>query len=615
MLPLDEKTYADWRGGQNTKLAPRLLKPSELTLARNTWYDARGDLEKRPGYVRHCPQELFPPSARITGGAVYPHPSGTSVVAYWRNGSLILDTACGLSIPPLCSGFSGTAFMEMETAKSRLHGVNGTQSFVYDGTTAFTALGLTAPSSAPSVAAGGAGPLTGSFRYKVTFTYGARGESNPGPTSGTVVLAAQEASLTSIPLGGTGCTARDIYRTTNGGATWYWVATISNNSTTTYTDSTLDSALGDEVETNHDAPPPAKYLRWWKNMMAYAGNPSAPKRVYLSLIGQPEAVPALTHYIDVPVAGDEVTGLGIAGDDLIVFTNASFFALSGGSVETFRFRIVEQSIGCTAPRSVAIHGGGTYFLFYEKVYRTMGGPAVYLSDNVDSGWVPGLKANLREAVATVWRNHLLVGIFTGTTAWASKTGAADDTSANNRVYGLDLALLELAEELRETAWFEWTNMFPSCFVVRRGPAEHSEDLWWGSNRTNGLLYKQSEPGPAGGFADDGAAIAWRIQSAGLVGDDPHLVKKAKRLEVLFTAAAGQTVRAEYRKDGASAWTTLGATASLAADAGAIATARWKFPGGQTHHYLEVALEESSTSYLKFQSMKIGHVVVRRMRGG
>lgn len=616
MLTLDETTYADWRGGQNTKLAPRLLKASELTLCRNAWFDDRGNLEKRPGYVKACAAELSPPAARITGAKIY-HKSGSngySRLVYWRNGTASLESACGVTVPTISSGYSTTLFMEMENAKDRLHGVNGSASFVYDGTTVFTALGLTAPVGAATVATGAAGALTGTYKYKATFTYGARGESNPGPASSAVVPAAQDVNLTAIPTGGTGCTARDIYRTLAGGAVYYWVATISDNTTTVYTDSTLDAALGDEVETNHDAPPVAKYLRWWQNMMVYAGNPDAPLRVYLSLIGAPEMVPALTHFIDVPVAGEEVTGLGIGDDDLVVFTNAAYFVLSGASPETFRFRIVSPSIGCTAPRSIAMHGDGTYFMFFEKVYRTLGGPAVYLSDNVDNGWIPAAKANLREAVATVWRNHYLVGIFLGSTAWASKSGAADDTAVNNRVFGLDLALLEMAEELRETSWFEWTNMFPSVFVTRKGPLENSEDLWWGSNRTTGIVYKQSEPGPSGAFSDNGTGITWRIQSGGLVGKDPHLVKKAKRLEGIFTAAAGLTVQAEYRKDGASAWTTLGSTQSLAADRGGIAANRWKFPGGQTHHYLEVAFEETSTSYLRFESMKVGHVVVRRMGG-
>lgn len=54
-------------------------------------------------------------------------------------------------------------------------------------------------------------------------------------------------SLTSIPLGQTGVTARKIYRTTVGGSTLKLLTTLADNTTTTYTDSTADGSLGADV--------------------------------------------------------------------------------------------------------------------------------------------------------------------------------------------------------------------------------------------------------------------------------------------------------------------------------------------------------------------------------
>jgi len=96
---------------------------------------------------------------------------------------------------------------------------------------------------APTAAVGAAGNLTGDYKYVVTFV-NARGETRKGTASATVSPAAQQVNLTNIPLGGAGTTARKIYRTTAGGNTYYYVATINDNVTTTYTDDLPDSSLG-----------------------------------------------------------------------------------------------------------------------------------------------------------------------------------------------------------------------------------------------------------------------------------------------------------------------------------------------------------------------------------
>ncbi|MDL2342497.1 MAG: tail fiber domain-containing protein [Patescibacteria group bacterium] len=103
---------------------------------------------------------------------------------------------------------------------------------------------LTAP-TAPSVALGAAGVLTGAYTYKVTFVT-ANGETTGGTTSGSVSPSAQQVNLTAIPVGATGTTQRKIYRTAAGGVdgTQKLLTTIADNTTTIYTDNTADGSLG-----------------------------------------------------------------------------------------------------------------------------------------------------------------------------------------------------------------------------------------------------------------------------------------------------------------------------------------------------------------------------------
>ncbi|HFC10863.1 MAG TPA: hypothetical protein ENJ75_01570, partial [Candidatus Kaiserbacteria bacterium] len=101
--------------------------------------------------------------------------------------------------------------------------------------------------SAPTVAVNAtAGNLTGDYVYRITFVT-ADGETGMGAYSAVVSPSAEEVDLTNIPTGSSKVTARKIYRTVANGTYPYnaqYVATISDNTTTTYTDNLADSSLG-----------------------------------------------------------------------------------------------------------------------------------------------------------------------------------------------------------------------------------------------------------------------------------------------------------------------------------------------------------------------------------
>lgn len=105
--------------------------------------------------------------------------------------------------------------------------------------TALTAA-LVSPAAAGNVDAG-------AHRYGVTYVT-ADGETELGTVSAAVTVADKavngKVALSSIPTGGAGVTARKLYRTAAGGSTYLLLATISDNSTTTYTDNIADASLG-----------------------------------------------------------------------------------------------------------------------------------------------------------------------------------------------------------------------------------------------------------------------------------------------------------------------------------------------------------------------------------
>ena len=105
----------------------------------------------------------------------------------------------------------------------------------------------TPPACVAALAGLGAGLLTnGVYSYKITFAT-ASGESAPGPASNNVTavhLSNGQVALTDIPIAAqTVITSRKIYRTRHGGSTYYYVATINDNTTTTYNDNIADASL------------------------------------------------------------------------------------------------------------------------------------------------------------------------------------------------------------------------------------------------------------------------------------------------------------------------------------------------------------------------------------
>ena len=112
----------------------------------------------------------------------------------------------------------------------------------------------TAPTAALNTDSTGSQITAGSHSYKVTFVT-AEGETEAGATSNAVVNDATHTSnaISGVPLGGTGCTARKIYRNKVAAqTTWYLQQTIANNTATVGVDDiTPDASLGAAAPTSN----------------------------------------------------------------------------------------------------------------------------------------------------------------------------------------------------------------------------------------------------------------------------------------------------------------------------------------------------------------------------
>lgn len=105
----------------------------------------------------------------------------------------------------------------------------------------------TAPTAALISPAAAGNVDNGAHRYRCTFVT-ADGETEGGTVSSAVTVADKtvngKVSLTAIPVGGALVTSRKLYRTAAAGTVYMLLATLADNTTTTYTDNIADSSLG-----------------------------------------------------------------------------------------------------------------------------------------------------------------------------------------------------------------------------------------------------------------------------------------------------------------------------------------------------------------------------------
>ena len=114
------------------------------------------------------------------------------------------------------------------------------------GSIKFTSVSSPTACTASLVTTGTGNVTDGSHEYGITFVT-ATGETSLGTISNSVTVDAshKQVNLTNIPLSSSpAVTARKIYRNLAGGAIHFYLATISDNTTTIYTDNIADGSLG-----------------------------------------------------------------------------------------------------------------------------------------------------------------------------------------------------------------------------------------------------------------------------------------------------------------------------------------------------------------------------------
>lgn len=244
----------------------------------------------------------------------------------------------------------------------------------------------------------------------------------------------------------------NIYRTTNGGTTYFQVAQVANG-TTTYNDVTNDTlanpggtslALSQTMYTTggvvgSDQPPQCKFMHIFLGTAYYAGitqnNQFFPQRILQAVQFAPDWAPAtFTDDMD-----EAITGISSTRDNVVVFGANSIYRVSGGfntlgQGALTHTRIADQ-MGCQNAKSVVKTEVGVFFAGNDGFYFTDGYQLINLTLE--------LKKTYALLTATPAQVRSIYGAYDKLTRrvwWALKTSPTDSANSVFYTFYLDYGL-------------------------------------------------------------------------------------------------------------------------------------------------------------------------------
>jgi len=302
----------------NRKVKQELLPPDTAYTCQNLRYDEiLGMLYKRPSRRKYNSTTLGtdPIKSQVR---YYKNSDNTKYYVIATSTFLKVGTDSAGTFTNIKTGLTANQRFIFVTFKDKLYCFNGSDNNqVYDGENDCVDMGVPIPDT-PTIASGGTGVLTGVYSYKVTYMIDSYQEGSSSSAS-TVLNASSNTITVTIPVStNVRVTHRKIYRTKAGKSVYYLVATISNNTATTYNDNIADASLGvTEAPTDYGAPGSYKYGILVNSRVFLARNSTYKSRIIFSDIrngiAYPDVFPA-NNYLDIAKDdGDEITGIADDG--------------------------------------------------------------------------------------------------------------------------------------------------------------------------------------------------------------------------------------------------------------------------------------------------------------
>ena len=359
--------------GLNTRKAPMMLEDGELVTAQGLSYDSIGSVTPRSSKEKGSTTQIGTIRGIHRNLNSLVVVDGDNVRYKWD-----LDAFCDLYVPPNADftsvgKLSGSGppnfcnyneFLFISSPPSKKAFINGN---LYEW-------GIDAPTEIPRGTAGASGEPNDTYSlyytYLVYFPNGQAVETSPSP-AGSVTVASQKIEWSNIapcPYGGSGLTIhRKLYRYSTTLIETYYVATIADNTTTTYSDNFSDDTLEiHEVCSTEDYSPPPTGTRFAvyhiERVFAIQGSYVYPSESYM-----PFTFDHL-YRIQVTTEGDDLTG-GVAwGGSFYVTSKSRWYRIAGGSSATWEAKGTYSETGCVSGATIIPTQYGIIHLWHDGIY-------------------------------------------------------------------------------------------------------------------------------------------------------------------------------------------------------------------------------------------------------
>jgi len=331
-----------------------------------------------------------------------------------------------------------------------------------------------------------------SFNRKYTYTVGSVTFVDRGPTRYVQVTGAADFSgvghynqVSSIPVlanGATQCwdTAAvkvEVYRTTDGGTTFYYAGEVTNGTTTFEDDVTDASLVGNALlyttggVYDNDPPPQAKYIAVANDIAWYAnvkeGSEEIENRIYQSKQYDLDSVPG-SFFIDMD---EDISAINSVGIYPIVFSERKAYRLEGFVDETGRGftkkREISDTVGCVSNDSVIKVVGGLFFCSLDGFYFTDGFRVQKLSRQLNDTYKTFVESDTQKK-----RIFGTLDINSERCYWSVQS--SDSSTDNDTVYVLD-PYWGLKHESCFTTLSGGANFAPSSLLFVGGDLYRGDD--------------------------------------------------------------------------------------------------------------------------------------------
>jgi hypothetical protein len=282
--------------------------------------------------------------------------------------------------------------------------------------------------------------------------------------------------------------------------------------------------------------PKGSFAVWFHNFLFVAGVASYPNRLYWSDLDDPtKFTGGVTGSIDINENdGDEIIGLNVLKDELLIFKRNRIWSLTGFGTTTFTIGDINENItgfGAVSHRGIINIGNDVLYMSsvggepeFRSVNRTKYGTLVEggtISDDINGSMKTLEKTQLQNTVAE----------FDGRKAYFACPSSGGTT--NDKVFVYDTV---------NKGFVRWIGLYPSCFSKMDFSGEIQ--IYFGENRDDSKVYVMDESD-----SDNGQPIDFYVITRRYGGDKPERKKKWKYCYVTVEKLGNYDLTIEQSPDG------------------------------------------------------------------